>query len=206
MNQMHERLIFWTLNGEKQAPISCSEGDTEELFRGLLFSRNLISSPVDCMEFEEENETIHIRLKGINTAGDGEIPAIVDNPFRIEYAKIRQLDQIMSGKREFGNHQAAVVYNDQSIERQDIGRHNAIDKVVAAAIMNEFNPAHSVLCMSGRVSLEILNKAAHAGFPVIFTLKFPSDLAAEAAQKYGMMIVSYFKGQVEYSGKNRWAD
>ena len=78
---------------------------------------------------------------------------------------------------------------------EDVGRHNAVDKIVGRMLMREALPLSDyLLCVSGRTSFEIVQKAIVAGIPIVAAVSAPSSLAIELAKEYGVTLVGFIRG------------
>ncbi len=79
--------------------------------------------------------------------------------------------------------------------REDIGRHNAVDKLVGWALERDLVPMHeAILCVSGRLSFEIVQKAIMAGFPMIAAVSAPSSLAVDLAERFRVTLCGFVRG------------
>ena len=120
--------------------------------------------------------------------------------------KLRAAQAVFS--RTGGLHAAALfdAKGELLVLREDIGRHNAVDKVVGWAFLQSRLPLSGhVLLVSGRGGFEIVQKALAAGIPLLASVSAPSSLAVQLARELGLTLVGFLRGRrfVIYSEENR---
>jgi FdhD protein len=81
------------------------------------------------------------------------------------------------------------------LAREDVGRHNAMDKVIGRALLDDLLPLHGrILCVSGRIAFELVQKAAVAGAPILVGVGAPTSLAIELAADRNMTLAGFARG------------
>jgi FdhD protein len=138
------------------------------------------------------------------------------NPeFRVEAELLTGLPGVLRSSQDVfqrtGGLHAAALFDATGgllVVREDIGRHNAVDKVIGWALLDHRVPlGNSVLLVSGRGGFEIVQKAVVAGIPVLASVSAPSSLAVQLARELRMTLVGFLRGRrfVIYSGEERIA-
>ncbi|MBP2243214.1 FdhD protein [Cytobacillus eiseniae] len=114
---------------------------------------------------------------------------------RSEFAKLSPLYAETGGM-----HGACIVYpNGEITVREDIGRHNAVDKIIGHALRTNCRPEELILLTTGRVSYEMLSKAAKFGFPVIGSRTAATKQAVQLAKYLNIEVVGYLRGRMSIS-------
>ncbi|MGH2725742.1 MAG: formate dehydrogenase accessory sulfurtransferase FdhD [Actinomycetota bacterium] len=120
--------------------------------------------------------------------------------------KLRKSQKVFD--RTGGLHAAGLFEPDGALVavREDVGRHNAVDKLVGWLLMEGKLPAgERILMVSGRASFEIMQKALAAGIPIVAAVSAPSSLAVATAEEYGMTLAGFVRGDSlnVYAGTQR---
>ncbi|MEH7085296.1 formate dehydrogenase accessory sulfurtransferase FdhD [Neobacillus drentensis] len=183
------------------------------------------ANEIDSIEINEELSTINVKLctnfdeeqffskKKHYTAGCGRGVTFfsmtdVKNFTKVTSKVSYQLSFLLKKRSEFalrselyletgGMHGACIVDEDGSITiREDIGRHNAVDKIIGYAIKNHLEPERLMLLTTGRVSYEMLSKAAKFGFPVVGSRTAATKQAVQLAKYLNLEVVGYLRGKM----------
>lgn len=143
-------------------------------------------------------------------------PALPPDPLTVSSEVIHSLPSTLRAAQAVfdqtgGLHASALFDNEGNLLtlREDVGRHNALDKVIGAEFVAHRIPLSSrILLVSGRVSFELVQKTVRAGIPLLAAVGAPSSLAVETAQRFGLTLLGFVReGKFNlYAGGQRIAD
>jgi FdhD protein len=220
------------VNGDYYATLIATPSQKKELSIGYIFTEGLINSINDIKSislrekdiFIDLNNEVNLREASVSvmnlilTACDSKPrnKTTIKIP-KIEYNMILDVDKIIKMNvdlnhrskihRRTGGTHAAMIYNkegDLQAFAEDVGRHNAVDKVIGSMLIEKKDLQKSILISTGRLSAEIIYKAGRAQISIIVSRTVPLISGIRLAEVMGQTLVSLRNGQVKiYSNSQR---
>jgi len=190
----------------------------KELVVGYILTENIIKENFCPQEIEiiEEKEEIKVKIYSsgpLNLNGKtltsgcmssfsfiNELPEGYKDNFKIEIENLFLLFKDFQKKSELYKSTGCVHYAGLAEKEkiifltEDIGRHNAVDKVIGYAFLNKISLKDKILLVSGRISSEMVLKAGRWKIPIIVSRSAPTSLAIELAEKIGLTIIGFLRG------------
>jgi FdhD protein len=196
-------------------------GHDEELALGFLYGEGLIDGPRDAGPtrdlaantvdvagplIDDPGERRFYTSSSCGVCGKGALeqvavhsPAVSEGPTVRRELVARLPDKLWQPtfEKTGGLHATGLFdsHGELLLSREDVGRHNAMDKVVGRALLDGLVPlAERILCVSGRLSFELVQKAAVAGAPILVGVSAPSSLAVSLARDRGITLCGFARG------------
>lgn len=213
------------LNDDELLTLLCSPDSLKELSIGFFFSSGLIKSidDVESVVIDKKRLSSYVALrnkeisseftfKRLYTPGCGKgvifynvldymNRAEIKSDLKISSEKIAKLMRFfdkasVSFKETGGVHSAAFTDGeDILVFKEDIGRHNAIDKIIGEAVMKRLDMKKLIVLTSGRISSEIVQKIAKIQSPILISRSAPTDQAVKSADKINLTLIGFVRGQ-----------
>jgi FdhD protein len=223
-----EKKIRISVNGEGVLSLVCTPTMVREFIVGIVHNERLISGEwcADRMTIEY-GEEIHVDVPSSGTVRGGErivtsgcgggvsfgrddIGKITDG-ITFTAGVIREMFREFQRRSEVykltgGAHSAALTDGERILSfAEDIGRHNAVDKVIGYCLLENLSFQGKIMLASGRLSSEIVLKCASCAIPVLVSRAAPTSLAVKIAESYGVTLVGFVRGERMnvYTGKER---
>ena len=211
-----EEIASIYINNTLYTRLSCSPAEIEYLGLGFLLTEGIIKDDIK-FDYEVKNLEFYLTIDRdikptgyiLRSSGCGsgefifciqELPQI-DSPFKLKIQRLPELFETFNKKSKVfkltGGVHAAAISDGENILffSEDIGRHNAVDKVIGKAFLNGVNFGTTVLLSSGRISLEIVKKAIIAGIPVVISRSAPTSLAVQTASAKNLTLIGFLRGK-----------
>ena len=213
-----EAPVSLTVNGKVWLTFMCTPVDLEAMSVGFLYNEGIIESvdEVEDVRVCEHGDNVDVwldhsveqpqswrRTSGC-TGGVTAVDALArldvffggDEP-RISPESISHLVELLMQSqqlyRETGGVHTSILSDGEALifVAEDIGRHNTLDKIAGLCLMNAVWPQTRVLMSTGRISSEMLQKAARLQAPILISRTSPSSLSIEMAERYGITLIGY---------------
>lgn len=211
MEKMIERIVSFVVNGEPMPSFLCTPDSLEELAVGFLLTQRHIADVSEIKRIDVRDLSVSVQTRGriapllsLEERINQLAPYQTQQTLHMDVAKAFMQELLQVGDY-YGTHCLGLMMDEQKIFREDIGRHNAMDKVIGRAAMDGLNFSRCIIAATGRISLEMLLKAATAGVQFIVSKKYPSDLSQELAEKLNICIVgnALFQDPIVYSKQDK---
>ncbi len=213
-----ETPVSLTVNGEVWITFMCTPVDLEALAVGFLYNEGMIEKMDEVVEARvcEHGDNVDVWLthevkqptSWRRTSGcTGGVTAVdllakpnislTGDQFKVQPAAIMNLVEMLfdaqSLYRETGGVHTSALSDGEKIliSAEDIGRHNTLDKIAGLCLMNNVWPESRILITTGRISSEMLQKAARLQSPILISRTSPSSLSIEMAERYGITLIGY---------------
>ena len=190
------------LNNREVVTLLCSPTDLEYLAVGFLFSEGLIETKEDVKGIKVDGEVGVVRVEAKEVSSSYTPPqAEVESDIRVSAAEVFKLvgefAQRSTVFKETGGVHSAALCDAKSILvfSEDIGRHNAIDKVLGECLLKDIPTAGRLLITTGRVSSEILLKVAKRDVPLLVSKAAPTNMGVKLAGDLGMTLIGFARGK-----------
>ena len=201
------------VNGQKWASLYCSPQHLDELAVGFLESEGTVEKIEEILEISVTPNCVSLRVNKavapkelIITSSGGKFPQEEKDLKSLTLDKTFQGKAILELVEEFENassvwrlthgvHSAALSDGSKLLVfREDLGRHNAVDKVYGNFLLQGLSAEGTILLLSGRISSEMVSKALRRKSPVIVSLASPTDKALNLAEKTGITVIGQARG------------
>jgi FdhD protein len=216
-----EAPVSLTVNGEVWLTFMCTPLDLEALAVGFLYNEGIINSieEVASVRVCPEGDNVDIWLEhhvdkpldwsktsgctggmtSISERQDVESSIRVQSPngALFDVSQVLEWVQLLLEAqglyRETGGVHTSALIDGRNIIliTEDIGRHNTLDKIAGRCLLENISPQHKIIITTGRISSEMLHKAARIGVSVLVSRTSPTSLSIELAEKYGITLIGY---------------
>ena len=216
---IEEGFVSIFVNGAELATVMCSPREQDRFALGFLCNEGIINSMADvravhicpsgaCVDvwltrsdFVRPNRLIltsgcggGVTFDDLTKAVEPLESALTIEPQRLAELLIEMQQRATLYARSRGVHTAALADGEKIIVlAEDVGRHNTIDRVRGACLIDQIDPRDKMLLCTGRISSEMINKAARMGCPIVASRTSPTSMSVQLAQQWNITLAGYVR-------------
>ena len=202
------------INGEYSNTFLCTPENLDQLVAGFLMTKGIIKCKSDIKSIEIDfgnrvanavvekdkvldkgkrfylNDLDYVYLKPIENTN---VTVKVSDIYLVMKENLTSSDLF---KNTGGVHSVAIYDNQELITiKEDVARHNAMDKAIGDCVLNDINLKDKIIFVSGRISCEMILKAAKSGIPIVISKSAPTNLSVEIAKKLNITLAGFVRGE-----------
>lgn len=216
---IEESLVSIYVNGQELATVMCSPLDQEALALGFLFNEGVITSlndvghvqanlprtTVDVLLYKEQFEPPRRMIITSGCGGGVTLQQLtetfppLESDFQIQsqliFDRMRDLQSAATLYKQVRGVHTAILGSEAALltSAEDVGRHNAVDKVAGKALLNQIDTRDRILLTSGRISSEMLSKARRMHVPIVASRTSPTSISLRLAEAWGICVIGYVR-------------
>lgn len=222
------------LNGDEFVTLLCLPRGLEYLAVGFLMSEGIIEDKTQIKDISIDKEKGHAYIDLVNgtlpadklfgkrvvTTGCGKGTVfhnaldslkVIDSNMRVDWRKILEFFRTLNENSEFfrktgGVHNCALCSRDDTlIFHEDVGRHNAIDKIIGESVLSDLDLSDKILINSGRISTEMTIKTIKRNIPILVSRTAPTGFSVDIARRFNLTLIGFVRENRMniYSGQER---
>lgn len=201
-----EKDFVLVVNGKPILAGACSPGPPRKLVYGVLFSRGIIGAIDDVLSFKSEGETFSVEVRSPVPSLVTPINSSFTLPIESLIAAGRKCGDRAVIFRETGGTHAVALGDSSGIKNffEDISRSCALEKAVGDGLLRGIDFSETFIFLSSRVSKGMVEKIAQCGIPIIAGVSAPTLQAAELAQRLGICLCGFVRGERLNIYANEW--
>lgn len=205
--------LSFILNDKYVNTFLCTPYNLEELVVGFLKTKGYIENKRSLLSLEinEKERFAKVNIQNKQESEDEQIIFLnsldyikctpVESDIKINYDTVysimdRNLNSSHLFKNTGGVHSVSIFnYDENIVTCEDVARHNAMDKAIGFCVLNEISLKDKIIAVSGRISLEMILKAAMTQIPIVVSKSAPTNLSIELSKKLNITLIGFVRGR-----------
>ncbi|KPI47847.1 sugar ABC transporter substrate-binding protein [Clostridioides difficile] len=205
--------LSFILNDKYVNTFLCTPYNLEELVVGFLKTKGYIENKRSLLSLEinEKERFAKVNIQNKQESEDEQIIFLnsldyikctpVESDIKINYDTVysimdRNLNSSYLFKNTGGVHSVSIFnYDENIVTCEDVARHNAMDKAIGFCVLNEISLKDKIIAVSGRISLEMILKAAMTQIPIVVSKSAPTNLSIELSKKLNITLIGFVRGR-----------